>query len=367
MVTADRILQERVKQRRQARLVPGVLQVDRRDRLMAKALDHAQLRRQDFGVQAEDALQLCRWSGIDDGVDLQCRMITAAADGECPAVFGAASQVDTMIAPHLAAGGRQPPLYGVRQRRREVRPGQPHLRGGGPGAQAVTQHRRQRLRGGLLDRCVQCSERQRSPHPLDQARSLSLFAQPVARRPVGPHNPPTRTQPRQQPDERRAVGPRKPSGRQQRGCEVPRCGKPGRAQGGAVGVDQLKRPTIEGAVQGHAEFIEQRRRRRVGPDQQVLAVVQRVRLCAQVKHETARATAQFTAGFQQEHVMAVAHAGGGRRAAGPSRTDDGDAQPGRHADTQVFQAIQSLRSGVSAIRWCRTRNSSRSTSSSSVA
>ena len=214
---------------------------------MAKALDHAQLRRQDFGVQAEDALQLCRWSGIDDGVDLQCRMVTAAADGECPAVFGAASQVDAMIAPHLAAGGRQPPLHGVGQRRREVRPGQPHLRGGGPGAQAVTQHRRQRLRGGLLERCVQCSERQRSPHPLDRTRSLSLFAQPVARRPVGPHNPPTRTQPRQQPDERRRGRTTKtlgPSTARRRGATVREAGpRAGRCRRGRpAGTDGDRRP-----------------------------------------------------------------------------------------------------------------------------
>ena len=37
-----------------------------------------------------------------------------------------------------------------------------------------------------------------------------------------------------------------------------------------------------------------------------------------------------------------------------------------YAVTQVFQAIQNLRSGVSEVRWVRTRNPSRSISSSSV-
>ena len=77
-------------------------------------------------------------------------------------------------------------------------------------------------------------------------------------------------------------------------------------------------------------------------------------LPVEIEHQAPRASSELAARFEQMHSVTGAGALRGGGAAGPAGADDGDAQGRRHAETQVFHAIQSLRSGVSAMRWCST-------------
>ena len=107
-----------------------------------------------------------------------------------------------------------------------------------------------------------------------------------------------------------------------------------------------------------ADLAHQGQRLAIGAEQDVLAVVQR----AAVDVDAAGAAAEGAAGFEQGGVDAGCRQFDGGGDARPAAADDGDL----HAKAQVFQAIQSLRTGVSAMRWCRTWKLSRLISSSSV-
>ena len=90
----------------------------------------------------------------------------------------------------------------------------------------------------------------------------------------------------------------------------------------------------------------------------MLAIVQ----CATVDADGTGAPAQGAPGFEQGGVDTGRRQFDGSRDARPAAADDGDL----HAKAQVFQAIQILRTGVSAMRWCRTWKLSCLISSSSV-
>ena len=102
----------------------------------------------------------------------------------------------------------------------------------------------------------------------------------------------------------------------------------------------------------------QAQRLAIGAEQDVLAVVQP----APVELDCTGAPAQRAPGFVKGGGDTGRRQFDGSRDARPAAADDGDL----HAKAQVFQAIQSLRTGVSAMRWCRTWKLSRLISSSSV-
>ena len=100
--------------------------------------------------------------------------------------------------------------------------------------------------------------------------------------------------------------------------------------------------------------------------QQMLAVVEG---CAVEYHAAGPAT-QRLRGLEHGDGNAGGGQGHGGREACPTAADYGDialgCPCGHQARTQVFQAIQSLRTGVNAMRWCSTRPCSLSISSSKV-
>ena len=116
----------------------------------------------------------------------------------------------------------------------------------------------------------------------------------------------------------------------------------GSARRKPVSVDDLQRASFEQSLGIGADLAHQGQRVAVGAEQDVLAVVQR----PAVDGNGARPSAEDTTGFVQGGIdtgRRQLDSGGDAR---PAAADDGDF----HAKAQVFQAIQILRTGVSAMR-----------------
>ena len=121
----------------------------------------------------------------------------------------------------------------------------------------------------------------------------------------------------------------------------------------AVGVAQLKRHAQQ-RIGGDADFAHQAQQLGVGADQDVLAVVE---LAALDRHAP-RPAARHGPRFEDSHRNAASGQGHGGGHARVSSSDD------CYALTQVFQASQNLRNGVSEVRCVSTWKPSRSTSAS---
>ncbi len=135
---------------------------------------------------------------------------------------------------------------------------------------------------------------------------------------------------------------------QQRGEQIERVGEPRRAQVKAVGVAQLEGEAKQELVRIGADLAHQPQRLAVRADQDVLAVVEIDAIYA----HAARAAAQAARSFEDRGADAALREGDRSSESGPAGADDrGAAQ----AVTQVRHAIQSLRIGVSAVRWSSTR------------
>ena len=87
-----------------------------------------------------------------------------------------------------------------------------------------------------------------------------------------------------------------------------------------------------------------------GAEEQMLAVVEEG---AAIFHAT-RAAAGRAIGLVEAHRVAAASEAYRRGEAGVARAHHRDAPGDVHPFTHVFQAIQSLRSGVRAMRWSST-------------
>ena len=121
-------------------------------------------------------------------------------------------------------------------------------------------------------------------------------------------------------------------------------------QAHAVRIGDLERPTHEGGVKRDAALREQIRDGGIRTDEEVLAVIERMRIAVQFEHKPARTAAELTARFEQDRLVSRPSAGRRGRTPGPAASDHTDAQSCCHVETQVFHAIHSLRSGVSAMR-----------------
>ena len=164
-------------------------------------------------------------------------------------------------------------------------------------------------------------------------------------------------QPTKVADQRRAFRKREPVGSEQREGKIER-----RRQAACTQVEGSLRGCAEW-THGQGEPVEQRRhapcrmhafnepeRSAVGADQQVLSVVE----CNPGQGDAPCTAADDTRLLEQRHANAGLGKFDRRGAARPAATDDGDGDvrfdAGRQGRRAVFHAIQSLRSGVSAIR-----------------
>ena len=95
---------------------------------------------------------------------------------------------------------------------------------------------------------------------------------------------------------------------------------------------------------------QQCQRFRIGAEQQVLAVVDRQAGAL----DAPRPSAGNRAGLEQRDLDAGVGQRDGGRAAGPAGADDRDRAAAVHDRREVFQAIHSLRNGVSDVRWSST-------------
>ena len=238
---------------------------------------------------------------------------------------------------HIVGGGFREQLREVHSRQQQI------ARAGGAG-ERIAQHGREHLRRGALGRRVERRDAKRPPDVVAKHAVLPVLVQQRVdaefRR--KPERLPLQGQHEQ--DGVHAFPERNATAEQQAG---------GAAQPESVGVAQVERQPQERAVV-HADLPHQAQQRGVGTDQDVLAVVE----FAAFGRDAPRAPARYRAGFENGHRDAALRERDGRRHAGVAGPHHS------YALTHVFQASQSLRSGVSDVRWVRTLNPSRSTSAS---
>ena len=173
---------------------------------------------------------------------------------------------------------------------------------------------------------------------VEQARHAAVGLDAIAARPKGGHE----AQRAEAPGEIQALRA------EEREKQVERVGEARRAQVKAVGIAQLERHPQEKPVGVRADLAHQPQRLAVRADEDMLAVVE----VDAVYAHAARAAAQAARGFEDRYADAALGEGDRGSESGPAGADDrGAAQ----AVTQVRHAIQSLRIGVSAVRWSSTR------------
>ena len=158
--------------------------------------------------------------------------------------------------------------------------------------------------------------------------------------------------------ERHPLGHRKPAGGQQCERKMQRRGQAPRLHGDASCSLSAKRAHRQRESMeerrgraGRVDALNHCQRAPVGADDEVLAVVER----DAGKRDAPRATAQGSRLLDQGDAQAVLGELDRGGAARPAAADDGDMmERASHGRRAVFHATQSLRSGVSAIRWSRT-------------
>ena len=237
--------------------------------------------------------------------------------------------------------------------------------GAGAREQCVMQHPQEDLRAGLRRRRVQRRHAQRvedlGAHPRRQAGG-ELRHRPTRVAAKAPQQPAQRGRAQRQPLRQPPV-PHRPD----RTAELEQRRARPQPQPHAVLVEQRQRLALQHRVGIDADAAHQPERGGVGADQDVLAVVEPVgRIAAgrALGGQAARAPAGLRRHLEDRHRVAGLDRGDRCRQPGPARADDGDAA---HRPRQlVFIAIQSLRTGVSEMRWCSTWNSVASISRSSV-
>ena len=125
-------------------------------------------------------------------------------------------------------------------------------------------------------------------------------------------------------------------------------GEPRRAQVKAVDIAQLERQAQKKLVRVGADLAHQAQRLAIRADQDVLAVVE----VDSVEGHAPRPAPKAAGGFEDGYADALLREGDRSSESGPAGPDNRDAT---QAVTQVRHAIQSLRIGVSAVRWSSTR------------
>jgi len=111
---------------------------------------------------------------------------------------------------------------------------------------------------------------------------------------------------------------------------------------------QLEWQAQKKLVRVGADLAHQPQRLAIRADQDVLAVVE----VDSVDGDAPRPTPQAARGFENRYAKAALREGDRSSESGPAAADNRDAT---QAVTQVRHAIQSLRIGVSAVRWSSTR------------
>jgi hypothetical protein len=128
---------------------------------------------------------------------------------------------------------------------------------------------------------------------------------------------------------------------------------PAEPQAPPVSVDEGQRAAQEGVAFGHTDVAQQAKGLDVGADTDVLPVVEH----GAARNHVAGAAAGLRRHLEQGHMGAAADRFDRRRQPRPAGADHSDARAARgHYRPRQFvrMAIQSLRNGVSEMRWCRT-------------
>jgi hypothetical protein len=243
-------------------------------------------------------------------------------------------------------------LDGLRQQRGKIGSRQPEVRRVGSGAETVAQYVREDLCRGLCRRRVQA---QRAAAVARTARRSAPTARKLRSQAStgrsAPMRHPSRSSLRSQAIRSiRSVNEIPPRGGE-RARQVPRRGPPPSAKAEAVRIPQRERLALDHAVELRCRVrstVRPSRGRHPAADAGRCPGDGACRPKSRAPHAT-RATAEVGAGFEEDHARAGASEFGCRRAAGPARRRRprpfGPVQRAIH----VRQAIQSLRSGVSAI------------------
>ena len=237
--------------------------------------------------------------------------------------IGANNPLDARVAPHFTSVRHDIAFDRVGKQRRQIGARQPHFTGAAICTERIAQHVDEDLRRSAVERSVQCRQRQRTPDSLNHVWRLSVLQQPVGDASIFANVPTHLFERAQQGDHRYTVTFAKAARKQECARQVPRRRQPCRLQIEAVGVVQLERPVFDRPLEWDFEQIEQRSRCRVSAEQQVLSVVEHVLLVIEQQRNSARASAEFVARFEQQYRGTMGRQFSRRRAAGPSRSDHG--------------------------------------------
>ena len=259
----------------------------------------------------------------------------------------------------------QPDFGRCRQQRAQAGAGQQQVGAAGAAEEGIAQHPQEHASAGALGGRVEGGHAQRvdqvGAHPRRQsARQLGHGGALTAGKAAGA--PAAGSQ-----QQRRAVAPTPAAVSQHRPHEGGDGGTRRQLQAAAIGVHQGQRAAQQQLLGRGAHLAHQGQRAAVSADQDVLAVVQR----QAVHRHLAGAAAQLRRHLEQRDLGAGADAGHRGGQAGPAAADDrhpghGAWGHGQRACQLVRIAIHTLRSGVSAMRWCSTWKSLASISRSSV-
>ena len=260
-----------------------------------------------------------------------------------------------LVQPQLAAVPAQPGRGRLGKQPAQVDARQQQVARARGAAERVAQHREEGAGRGARGRRVERRDAQRAPQVARDGALLGVAREQLVDAAVGfeaKAAPPQREHEAHGAD---ALAKRQAARGEQPAEQPERGGQPELAQGEAAGVAQLERHAQQ-RVARHADAPHEAEQLAVGADQDMLAVVQRFAL----RHDPARAPAGDGPGLvhRDRHALRGERHRAGH--AGVSGADD------RYAASHVFQAIHSLRSGVSEVRRSSTRKPSRSISASSA-
>ncbi len=347
----------------------GVLQVAGDDRLIAERVD-AGKRIGKLGQLHQQQSRLVRAAG-DHHAGKHLRVVeTKSARDVRDAAQGHAELDRATSCPHVFRGrfGEEAPEVGARDE---------EVARLACAREAVAQHVNEDLRGGVLDRRVERRYAQRLPDVGAQHAALLVIVEQPGDAPVGldaKFAGPKRSHEAQRAETLSEI---RPHCAEQRKQQVERVGESRRAQVKAVGKAQLEGHAKQKLVRVGADPPHHPQRLAIGADQDVLAVVE---VHAVYAHAPG-AAAQAARGLENGYGDAALGERDGCGEARPAGADDSYAIQSRpltlalsprgegkllSGDPGPRHAIQSLRTGVSAVRCLSTWKRSRAISSSSA-
>ena len=224
--------------------------------------------------------------------------------------------------------------------------------------QAIAHHVQEGLRRGRRGRGIECGHAQWLPQIASEGSGLPVPRKQYGDRHVGGDAIARAAHSLDEAYCRQALAPGQSGGAQQGFSKMQGSGKTRHAQAELARIFDGERQAREQPVRVGADCAHQAQGFAVGPDQNVLAVVE----CHALDFDRARAAARVPRRLEyhdRDLCLREYHSGSH---AGPAGADDSDV----HVVIQIFHAIHSLRTGVKAVRWLSTLQPSSAISLSSV-